>query len=146
MTIGKKIAFGKLLSRDRCKQWCAELPELKAALDACREPHQRLHTSAVTIREAFASASASEQLSAQAQTAKGIVDELVVIVGGSAGGSRSVAVNAGTVGEKQKAHAGLHLTHLQEGSQHANAEAGHTETRPHGDNSPGRDQSEMNNF
>ena len=49
-----KCAFGQFLHSEQCKQWCAEFPELKAALDACREPHQQLHASAATIKQAFA--------------------------------------------------------------------------------------------
>ena len=49
-----KCAFGLFLDSDQCKQWCAEFPELKQALDACREPHASLHASATKIKDAFA--------------------------------------------------------------------------------------------
>ncbi len=49
-----KCAFGKFLASEQCKQWCAEFPQLKNALDACRQPHDELHASAITIKEAFA--------------------------------------------------------------------------------------------
>ena len=48
-----KCAFGKFLNGEKCQKWSAEFPELKAALDACREPHEKLHASAVKIKEAF---------------------------------------------------------------------------------------------
>ncbi len=50
-----KCAFGKFLESEQCKQWCREFPELKEQLDACREPHNALHASAVKIKQAFAS-------------------------------------------------------------------------------------------
>jgi len=49
-----KCAFGQFLASEQCAQWCAEFPELKTALDACRAPHERLHASAIKIKEAFA--------------------------------------------------------------------------------------------
>jgi methyl-accepting chemotaxis protein len=49
-----KCAFGKFLNSKQCAEWCADFPELKAALDACRDPHEKLHTSAVQIKEAYA--------------------------------------------------------------------------------------------
>ncbi|MBU0637851.1 MAG: CZB domain-containing protein, partial [Planctomycetes bacterium] len=49
-----QCAFGKFLNSDKCRQWCADFPELKAALEACRAPHEQLHASAIKIKEAFA--------------------------------------------------------------------------------------------
>ena len=49
-----KCAFGKFLASDQCREWSAEFPALKAALEACRGPHERLHASAVKIQDAFA--------------------------------------------------------------------------------------------
>ena len=49
-----QCAFGKFLDSSQCGTWCSEFPALQAALDACREPHARLHESAVKIKEAFA--------------------------------------------------------------------------------------------
>ncbi|MBU0718188.1 MAG: CZB domain-containing protein [Planctomycetes bacterium] len=49
-----KCAFGKFLASEQYEQWCAQFPELKTALDACREPHEHLHASAVKIKAAFA--------------------------------------------------------------------------------------------
>lgn len=46
--------FGKFLEGEQCAKWCAEFPELKAVLDACREPHEQLHASAVEIKSALA--------------------------------------------------------------------------------------------
>ncbi len=42
-----KCAFGKFLAEPNTAKICAEFPEFKAAIDACREPHERLHGSAV---------------------------------------------------------------------------------------------------
>ena len=49
-----KCAFGQFLESERCKQWCAEFPALKTALDACREPHEQLHAAATTVQQALA--------------------------------------------------------------------------------------------
>jgi methyl-accepting chemotaxis protein len=49
-----KCKLGEFLRSEQCKQWCAELPELQAALDACREPLNQLYTSAGRIKEALA--------------------------------------------------------------------------------------------
>ena len=48
-----KCAFGKFLASEQCQQWCAEFPELKVAMEQCREPHEHLHNSAIKIKEAF---------------------------------------------------------------------------------------------
>jgi methyl-accepting chemotaxis protein len=44
-------AFGKFLAAPETVQICAGFPELKVALDACREPHERLHRTAVQIEQ-----------------------------------------------------------------------------------------------
>jgi methyl-accepting chemotaxis protein len=46
-------AFGKFLHGEQCAKWCAEFPELKAALEACRDPHDQLHASAIEIKAAL---------------------------------------------------------------------------------------------
>ncbi len=53
-----QCAFGKFLESEQCYQWCADFPELKASLDACHAPHERLHASAVKIKAAFAAGDA----------------------------------------------------------------------------------------
>ncbi len=48
-----KCKFGRFLASEQCQRWCADFPELKKLLEACREPHQRLHASAISIRKAL---------------------------------------------------------------------------------------------
>ncbi len=55
-----QCALGKFLASDEAQAWCAGFPELKAALDACREPHERLHRSAESIRTALAGGDIAE--------------------------------------------------------------------------------------
>ncbi len=55
-----KCAFGEFLASEQCQHWCAEFPELKAALDACGEPHRHLHESAVKIKQALAAGKPAE--------------------------------------------------------------------------------------
>ena len=49
-----QCGFGKFLVSEECQRWSAQFPELKAALDACKEPHDRLHAAAKTIKDALA--------------------------------------------------------------------------------------------
>ncbi len=49
-----QCAFGKFLESDQCKKWCESFPELGKQLAACREPHDRLHRSAIKIKKALA--------------------------------------------------------------------------------------------
>jgi len=49
-----KCAFGKFLESEECKKWCAEFPALKKELQACQEPHGKLHASATKIIQALA--------------------------------------------------------------------------------------------
>jgi len=55
-----QCAFGKFLASDQAQAWCADFPELRAALDACREPHDRLHRSAESIGAALKSGDSAE--------------------------------------------------------------------------------------
>jgi len=55
-----KCAFGRFLAGEQAKKWCAEFPELKKALDACIDPHQRLHASAIATNEALAAGKTDE--------------------------------------------------------------------------------------
>ncbi|MBN1512271.1 MAG: CZB domain-containing protein, partial [Phycisphaerae bacterium] len=55
-----QCAFGKFLAGEEAQAWCAGFPELKASLDACREPHEKLHRSAESIRAALASGDVTE--------------------------------------------------------------------------------------
>ncbi|MBN1345094.1 MAG: CZB domain-containing protein [Phycisphaerae bacterium] len=50
----EKCAFGRWFVGEECGKWSAAFPELKKALEACREPHRRLHESAAKIRDALA--------------------------------------------------------------------------------------------
>jgi methyl-accepting chemotaxis protein len=46
-----KCAFGHFLNDPQTAKLCAAFPELKAALDASRAPHQKLHQSAIKIEK-----------------------------------------------------------------------------------------------
>ena len=62
-----KCEFGKFLDSEQCKQWCAEFPELQAALDACREPLNQLRASAGKIKEALVSSDSALARNVHAQ-------------------------------------------------------------------------------
>jgi len=68
-----KYAFGKFFVSDQAAKWMRGFPEFRFALDASKDPHDRLHESAL----------ASEEMNAQAETMKSFAGELVVMVGGS---------------------------------------------------------------
>jgi methyl-accepting chemotaxis protein len=46
-----RCAFGKFLVSEKTARWMEAFPELKAALEAAKEPHNRLHASAVEIKK-----------------------------------------------------------------------------------------------
>ena len=48
-----ECAFGEFLASSQCRTWCNELPDLKSALESCREPHRRMHASALKIKQAL---------------------------------------------------------------------------------------------
>ena len=48
-----KCAFGKFLASEQAKEWMEGFHELKAALEASKEPHNRLHASAIDIEKAM---------------------------------------------------------------------------------------------
>jgi methyl-accepting chemotaxis protein len=48
-----KCAFGVWLDSDEARQFVAIDPEFGKLLEACREPHSRLHTSAIQIQEVW---------------------------------------------------------------------------------------------
>jgi len=48
-----KCAFGVFLSSEQAKEWMRGFPEFKAAIEAVKEPHNRLHASAVEIETAL---------------------------------------------------------------------------------------------
>jgi methyl-accepting chemotaxis protein len=49
-----KCAFGKFLASDQVTEWTKNFPELKAILEASKEPHNLLHASAIDIGRALA--------------------------------------------------------------------------------------------
>ena len=49
-----KCAFGKFLASRQCQDYMKDFPALAEALEAAKEPHQRLHESAITLSEALA--------------------------------------------------------------------------------------------
>ncbi len=55
-----KCAFGHFLESEQCKQWCEGFGKLKEELEACREPHDRLHASAAKIQKALAAGKVDE--------------------------------------------------------------------------------------
>ena len=48
-----KCAFGKFLASEKAVEWMKSFPELKAALEAAKEPHNLLHASAIEIEKAM---------------------------------------------------------------------------------------------
>ncbi len=48
-----KCAFGKFLASSKTAEWTEQFPELKSSLEALKDPHDRLHTSAVDIEKAL---------------------------------------------------------------------------------------------
>lgn len=48
-----KCAFGQFLTSEKAAAWMRDFPALKAALEASKAPHDRLHTSAVAIEKAM---------------------------------------------------------------------------------------------
>jgi len=48
-----KCAFGHFLASDEAQAYMADFPALKTALDACRQPHEDLHGSAIAIESAL---------------------------------------------------------------------------------------------
>lgn len=72
-----KCAFGKFLEGETCKQWCADFPELKAALDKCHEPHAQLHASATKIKECFVAGKIAEAKEAYATQTVPALDAVV---------------------------------------------------------------------
>ncbi len=48
-----KCAFGRFLASDEAQAYMADFPALETALDACRQPHEELHASAIAIESAL---------------------------------------------------------------------------------------------
>ena len=48
-----RCALGKFLASEKAIEWMKDFPELKAALDALKDPHNRLHASAIEIASAL---------------------------------------------------------------------------------------------
>lgn len=48
-----RCAFGKFLASEKTARWMKDFPELKAALEAAKKPHNHLHASAVEIEKAL---------------------------------------------------------------------------------------------
>ncbi len=46
-----KCAFGKFLASEKAAAWMRDFPALRAALQASKDPHNRLHTSAIAIEK-----------------------------------------------------------------------------------------------
>ncbi len=71
-----QCAFGRFLNSDQCAQWCADFASVKTALDACREPHARLHASAIRIRDALAAGDAAAAKRAYAEETVPALDDV----------------------------------------------------------------------
>jgi methyl-accepting chemotaxis protein len=61
-----KCGLGKFLADPATEKTCAEFPEFKAALDACRAPHEQLHETAVKMGQLITAGQLGE--------AKGVFD------------------------------------------------------------------------
>jgi len=48
-----KCELGRFLASPQYAEWCVGFPELKRSMEACRDPHEKLHASAVAIGQAF---------------------------------------------------------------------------------------------
>jgi methyl-accepting chemotaxis protein len=55
-----KCGFGKFLASEKAAEWMSRFPEFKAAVAAVKEPHAKLHASAITIQAALRSGSKGE--------------------------------------------------------------------------------------
>lgn len=71
-----KCGFGKFLSDQETADHCREFPELRSALDACREPHGRLHASASAIQELVREGKVTEARSTYQTESRQALDEV----------------------------------------------------------------------
>ncbi|MCP4590019.1 MAG: methyl-accepting chemotaxis protein [bacterium] len=76
-----KCAFGRFLDSEECASWSAGFPELKTALDACRDPHGRLHSSAIKIRESLSGGDLATAESTYASDTIPALDEIATHFG-----------------------------------------------------------------
>ena len=77
-----KCAFGKFLNDSKTTELCATIPELKAALDKARTPHEKLHKAAIKIEKLVDELRLGEATNVFQSEIKPSLDELKTILNG----------------------------------------------------------------
>jgi methyl-accepting chemotaxis protein len=72
----QKCQFGRFLDDPETAKLCASFPELKTALDGCRDPHQKLHQCAGKIETAVKSGGMREAVAIYQGEMQGVLKEL----------------------------------------------------------------------
>lgn len=86
-----KCAFGRFLGSPQAATWCAGFPELKSALGACGDPHQRLHASAIEIEEALRAGDATRAAAVYQEQTTPALSEIAELFGAAIGAEQALA-------------------------------------------------------